>query len=100
MEKQAKQDHPAKEPTLAPPPCETPAGTSDAPPTLRGAVGPKPAERAFVVQIAPDWDPEAGSLSGRVQHLATADGGNFASVEGLVAIVRRVFGRAERQGRE
>lgn len=52
--------------------------------------------RVFVVQLATDCEPATVSLSGRVQHLETADGGNFESTEGLVAIVRRIFKRTGR----
>lgn len=49
--------------------------------------------QAFVVQVAaPSGDP----FSGRVQHLATADGGNFATPEDLVEIMRRVLRRSSR----
>ncbi len=57
-------------------------------------------DRAFVVQIAPDCDAATGSLAGRVQHLATVDGGNFGSVDGLVAILRRVLERLAERDRE
>lgn len=65
--------------------------------TCAATAGPdtrKPTDRAFVVQLAPDCEPDAEHLAGRVQHLATADGGNFGSVEGLLAIMRRVLDRA------
>jgi hypothetical protein len=49
--------------------------------------------RSFVIEVA------AGSAAedfhGRVQHLATHDGGNFSSVEMLVSIIRRVLGRPD-----
>jgi hypothetical protein len=47
--------------------------------------------RAFLVQVAPDCQPGTGALRGRVQHLDTADGGNFACAEDLIAIVTRVL---------
>jgi hypothetical protein len=49
--------------------------------------------RSFVVEVTPG--PDAEAFRGRVQHLATHDGGNFTSVEMLVSIIRRVLGRAE-----
>lgn len=66
----------------------------------RTLAGTKATERAFVVQLAADGDPAASDLKGRVQHLATSDGGNFGSVEGLVAIMRRVLERAAGKQRE
>jgi hypothetical protein len=45
-----------------------------------------------VVELVPDAGEE--DFRGRVQHLATHDGGNFTSVEMFVSIVRRVLGRA------
>lgn len=68
-----------------------------------GAPGPKAplrgpgreARRAFVVQVGGDSVPAAGELNGRVQHLATSDGGNFDSVERLVSIMRRILAEDE-----
>ena len=54
--------------------------------------------RAFVVQVTSERVEGDGAFAGRVQHLATADGGNFATAEGLVEIMRRVLRRAD--GRE
>lgn len=51
--------------------------------------------RAFLVQVSLDCEPADGTIRGRVQHLDTADGGNFASAEDFVAIVARVLARAE-----
>jgi hypothetical protein len=51
--------------------------------------------RSFVIQISPDSCGASQSFAGRVQHLATSDGGNFDSLEGMAAIVRRVLLRAE-----
>lgn len=64
------------------------------------APGRQNTDRAFVVQIAPDCDTADGSLAGRVQHLTTADGGNFGSADGLVAILRRVLERDADRDRE
>jgi len=52
--------------------------------------------RAFVVQLAAGEGVEDGRFSGRVQHLATSDGGNFATPEDLIAIMRRVLERTRR----
>lgn len=54
-----------------------------------------PASRSFVVELIDDED-DAGTCRGRVQHLATLDGGNFTSAETLVAIMRRVLDRLRR----
>lgn len=62
------------------------------------SIASKATDRAFVIQIAPECDVDSACLAGRVQHLATQDGGNFGSVDGLLAIVRRVLDRAA--GRE
>ena len=61
---------------------------------------PSATERAFVVHLAPEDEAERTRFSGRVHHLATLDGGNFASVEGLIAIMRGVLDRARRQRSE
>ncbi|HXC50918.1 MAG TPA: hypothetical protein VN634_08545 [Candidatus Limnocylindrales bacterium] len=45
--------------------------------------------QAFLLQVAELA--EGGELRGRVQSLATADGGNFSSVTALIAILRRVL---------
>lgn len=78
----------------------SPAPSEDRP--ARSATGaPRPAgepvSRDFVVRVAPDSPLEEGRLSGRVHHLATTDGGNFDSAEGLVAIMRRVLDRETRR---
>ncbi|HYB99072.1 MAG TPA: hypothetical protein VEC57_08030 [Candidatus Limnocylindrales bacterium] len=65
---------------------DTPAGSASSLATGRGAL-----RRAFVVEVADDCDAAGGQLSGRVQHLATSDGGNFASIEALLAIVHRIL---------
>lgn len=56
--------------------------------------GPDPVSRSFVVQVVSDREDGDDAFTGRVQHLATADGGNFANPEGLVAIMRRVLRRS------
>ena len=74
-------------------------GPSVAGGTTTGVARPgRPAQgRAFLVQLAPDCQHDEGELSGRVQHLETFDGGNFDSAEGLLALLRRVLGRAAGQ---
>jgi len=61
-------------------------------------LGPDPeaTRRAFVVQLRPGAEPGDEAIAGRVQHLATSDGGNFASPEALIAIMRRVLERMRR----
>lgn len=61
-------------------------------------LGPDPdaSSRAFVVQLRPGAEPGDEAIAGRVQHLATCDGGNFASPEALIAIMRRVLERMRR----
>ena len=49
--------------------------------------------RSFVIEVASGGAAE--DFHGRVQHLATHDGGNFSSVEMLVSIIRRVLGRPD-----
>jgi len=51
--------------------------------------------RAFVLELTSGVT-VAETFSGRVQHLTTLDGGNFTSAESLVAIIRRVLERAQR----
>ena len=48
--------------------------------------------RAFVVELA-SGATGTDAFCGRVQHLATFDGGNFTSAESLVSIIRRVLER-------
>lgn len=67
---------------------------------VRTAATRRAADRAFVVQLAPDCGSAPGGLAGRVQHLATSDGGNFASPEGLIAILRRVLEHLHRNDDE
>lgn len=55
--------------------------------------------RAFVVEVAVDAQHRDGPLRGRVQHLATSDGGNFESGEGLLAIIGRVLDRSSDSNR-
>lgn len=73
-----------------------PAGESIETGTARLRPDPDATRRAFVVQVGPEAEPGAEGFTGRVQHLATSDGGNFASVEGLIAIMRRVLDRMRR----
>ncbi len=82
------------------------AATGDAPDGPAGAAAageaprrgkPDPVSRSFVVELT-GADAVADQISGRVQHLATLDGGNFTSAETLVAIMRRVLDRARRDG--
>jgi hypothetical protein len=61
------------------------------------ATAQKPAERGFVLQVSPDCDPSSGRLSGRLVHMRTSDGGNFDSVESLLALVWRVLERSREQ---
>ena len=49
------------------------------------------AERAFVVQFAPDADAEAGRFEGRVEQVASGDGVRFGSLEELVGFIRRIL---------
>jgi hypothetical protein len=59
--------------------------------------------RAFVIQIRPECTLASNDFTGRVQHLASIDGGNFRSVEDLIAIMRRILalrGDASRAGRD
>ena len=50
-----------------------------------------PLRRSFLVQVAAGCEAANGDLRGRVQQLATSDGGNFDSVDALLAILRRIF---------
>lgn len=65
----------------------------------RGVEGPASvaSTRAFVLQLAADCAADPTDFKGRVQHLPSADGGNFESLEGLLAIIRRVLSRREQQ---
>jgi hypothetical protein len=49
----------------------------------------KPANRAFLLQVTDSV--EGGEIRGRVQSLATADGGNFSSASALIEILHRVL---------
>lgn len=82
---------------------ESPQGPADPAPAggRPCAAGLRPGsaatERAFVVQVGAADREQGEVFAGRVQHLATSDGGNFASAEGLIAIMRRVLERLRRE---
>jgi len=61
-----------------------------------GEFGTASKDRAFVLQLAADCAADAADFKGRLQHLPTADGGNFESLDGLFAIIRRVLSHRER----
>jgi len=65
----------------------------------RAADGSIPAasERAFVLQLAADCAADPTAFKGRVQHLTSADGGNFETLDGLFAIIRRVLSQREQE---
>jgi hypothetical protein len=50
-----------------------------------------PANRAFVVQLHADAQPEQGQFRGRVEHLVSYQSTHFASVEELTAFMVRVL---------
>jgi hypothetical protein len=50
-----------------------------------------PANRAFVVQLHADAQPEKGQFSGRVEHLVSYQSAHFASVAELTAFMVRVL---------
>ena len=50
-----------------------------------------PAQRAFVVQLHADAQPEKGQFSGRVEHIVSYQSAHFASVEELTAFMVRVL---------
>ncbi|MBX3026998.1 hypothetical protein KF840_18990 [bacterium] len=58
-------------------------------------------QRVFVVRVSPDCSLAPGDFRGRVQHLSSIDGGNFSSMDGLIAIMRRILAcRAGESGLE
>ena len=50
-----------------------------------------PTNRAFVVQLHADAQPEKGQFSGRVEHIVSFHSAPFASVEELTAFMVRVL---------
>ena len=50
-----------------------------------------PANRAFVVQLHADAQPEKGQFCGRVEHIVSYQSTHFASVEELTAFMVRVI---------
>ncbi len=60
--------------------------------TARSGSAMDATSRAFVVELASEVT-GTDAFCGRVQHLATFDGGNFTSAESLVSIIRRVLER-------
>ena len=50
-----------------------------------------PANRAFVVQLHADAQPEKGQFRGRVEHIVSYQSAHFASVEELTAVMVRVL---------
>ena len=53
--------------------------------------GSLPANRAFVVQLHADAQPEQGQFRGRVTHVVSYQSTHFASVEELTAFMVRVL---------
>lgn len=52
-------------------------------------------QRVFVIRVSSDCALAPGDFRGRVQHLSSIDGGNFSSVDGLLAIMRRILTRRD-----
>ena len=50
-----------------------------------------PANRAFVVQLHADAQPEQGQFCGRVEHIVSLQSAHFESVEELTAFMVRVL---------
>ena len=50
-----------------------------------------PANRAFVVQLHADAQPEQGQFRGRVEHIVSYQAAHFAAVEELTAFMVRVL---------
>jgi hypothetical protein len=50
-----------------------------------------PANRAFVVQLHADAQPEQGQCRGRVEHLVSYQSAHFASLEEFTAFMVRVL---------
>jgi hypothetical protein len=58
-----------------------------------------PANRAFVVQIHADAQPEQGDCKGRVEHLTSMQATHFNSSEELLAFMARIL-TAQQQAEE
>jgi hypothetical protein len=52
---------------------------------------PLPANRAFVVQLHAEAQPEKGQFRGRVEHIVSYQSAHFESVEELTAFMVRVL---------
>jgi hypothetical protein len=61
--------------------------------SLAGTEVPLPPERAFVVQLRPQADPEGEIFVGRVEHIASGEFVRFGSAAELLAFMANV-GRA------
>ena len=49
------------------------------------------ASRAFVVQLSPDADPDAGRIAGRVEHVSSGRVLHFTSSDELIAFFARLL---------
>ena len=77
--------------TLQPQVDQTPTGSQ--PRSTQAVFGStdNPLRRSFLMQLSAGCEVAGGDLRGRVQQIATSDGGNFESVDALLAILRRIF---------
>ena len=55
-----------------------------------------PAKAAFLLQLDDPCGAADVGLRGRIQHLSTLDGGNFASTADLLDLIRRILESARR----
>jgi hypothetical protein len=58
---------------------------------------PFPARRAFVVQFYAEAVLEPGNCAGRVEHVVSGQATHFASVEELMAFIRRILNSVSAQ---
>jgi hypothetical protein len=56
-----------------------------------GTEVPLPPERAFVVQLRAQADPNSELFVGRAEHIASGAAERFGSVEGLIAFITKVL---------
>ena len=61
---------------------------------LEATEAPLPAERAFVVQLRAQVDPNGELFVGRAEHMASGTAARFGSAEDLIAFITKVLAPA------
>ncbi len=65
-------------------------------PAMQASEAPLPADRAFVVQLRAQADPDGDLFVGRAEHIASGTAERFGSIEELMAFIEKVLAPDER----